>query len=254
MTVTLTLEAAHRDGLDLVALHTSRFVQYVQSLGPEDLDRPVPGTDWTVGETVAHLESVYRRYSVDLRRSSQRAALAEQNADDIAELGIDTERAVATMTDQVAFLATVIDAIPADRLFPFHGGQQVTLAAGWGNLLGELLAHGDDIARATGKPFVIPGGDLEILWRFTTPVLGGWLRAEADDVIETWRLRFPSGTVVLVLDRGTVHVADASSLAPGAQHELEIDDTSELTLAFPYRRRVITHPQLAILASRFHDL
>ncbi|MDP1876214.1 MAG: maleylpyruvate isomerase N-terminal domain-containing protein [Actinomycetota bacterium] len=254
MTATPTLDTAHRDGLDLVTVHTRRFVDYVRSLAPGDLDLPVPGGDWTVGQTVAHLESVYLRYSVDLRRSERRNDLIAQNDDDIAALGIDVDRATATMVDQVAFLASIIDSVPPDRQFPFHGGQQVTLAAGWGNLLGELLAHGDDIVRATGRPFTIPGRDLEILWRFTAQVLQGWLRDEADEVVETWHLRFPFGDVVLVLDHGTLRVATDSDLDVAEHHDLEIEDASEFTLAFPYRRRVITDAQIAILASRFHDL
>ena len=79
-------------------------------------------------------------------------------------------------------------------------------AGGWGNLLGELLAHGDDIARATGSPFAIPSADLEILWRFTAPLLQGWIRPETAPLNEEWRLRFPFGDVDAVLDRGVLRV------------------------------------------------
>jgi hypothetical protein len=140
-----------------------------------------------------------------------------------------------------------------DRTFPFHAGQQITIAGGWGNLLGELLAHGDDLARATGRPFGIPDEDLEILWRFTMPALQGWLSPAADEVAESWGLQLPFGGIVLVIDHGTIRCGPREP-ALAAHHDIEITDVAGFTLAFPYKRRPITDPYAARLASRFRDL
>jgi uncharacterized protein (TIGR03083 family) len=252
VTETLTLESAHVRGFALVQDHTGRFVAYIEGLGDENLGRRITGSDWTVGETIAHLQSVYLRYTTDRRRAPSPQGVAEQNAEDIGTIGVDVAASLASMEEQVGILATLVPHIAPDQRFPFHAGQMTTLAGGWGNLLGELLAHGDDIARATGSPFAIPSRDLEILWRFTAPLLQGWIRPEAAPLNEEWRLRFPFGDIDAVFDRRVLRWGEGEGSGRG--RVLEVDDAAELALAFPYRRRVIEDPALALLATRFYDL
>jgi uncharacterized protein (TIGR03083 family) len=248
----MTLEEAHTRGFEAVREQSRRFTEYLSTLDPASLATPVPGLDWTVGETVAHVESVYLRYTVDLTRAASPAGVAAQNADDIARLGVDVERAIATIDEQVARLARIVDRVAPGQLLPFHSGQMTTLAGGWGNLLGELLAHGDDVARATGAPFAYPSEDTEILWRFAAPVLQGWLRPEAASVVESWRIEFAFGPVDFALDRGEMRWGDLPGEPP--DHVLVVDDAAAFTLAFPYRRRAFTDETAALLASRFRDL
>jgi uncharacterized protein (TIGR03083 family) len=248
----LTLEVAHLYGLELVQRHSARFVDYVTSLDEQALDQPVPGLDWTVGETIAHVQSVYLRYTVDLRRAETPDEVANLNADDIARLGVDVVTATRTIAEQVAAMASLAPHIEPQQIFPFHAGARTTLAGGWGNLLGELLAHGDDIARSTGEPFGIPGDDLEVLWRFTAPVLQGWLRAGATDVRDSWELRFPFGSIGVVFDRGQLGWDD--ELIDDPDHVIHIDDAAEWTLAFPYRRRPMPDELTARLAERFQSI
>jgi len=80
VTETLTLESAHLRGFALVQDHTGRFVAYIEGLGDENLGRRITGSDWTVGETIAHLQSVYLRYTTDRRRAPSPQGVAEQNA------------------------------------------------------------------------------------------------------------------------------------------------------------------------------
>ena len=248
----LTLDEAHGRGFELVRAHTERFIGYLEGLSEADIATPVPGLRWTVGETVAHVRSVYGRYTADPRRAASPQAVATQNAEDIVEAGVDVKAASVFIADQLTYLEAVVPHLAPERLFPFHAGQLTTMAGGWGNLLGELHAHGDDIARATGQPFSIPSVDLEILWRFTAPVLQGWVRAEARDLVEDWRLRFPFGAVDAVLDHGAVRWDIRSAEDP--EHVVEVADVAGFTLVFPYRRRPVTDPTTALLVSRFTDL
>ena len=251
-TQTLTLEQAHTRGFDLVQEHTRRFVDFVRRLPDGSADLPVEGSDWTVGQVVAHVQSVYLRYTQVGRRSPSPRGVAEQNAEELAPLGKDRAAATASILDQLPTMQPLVALVAPDATFPFQAGQRATLAAGWGNLLGELLAHGDDIARATGTDFAIPGPDLEILWRWTAPMLQGWLRPAAKGTRESWRLAFPFGPIDVLLDQGQLRWG--ADLTAPADHVVEVDDTVELTLSFPYRRRVITDPGLALLAARFYDL
>lgn len=248
----LTLEDAHTRGYELVRAHTERFLALVTALDGDDLATPVPDSDWTVGEVVTHVHSVVLRFTVDRRRAPTRHDLAAQNAGDVAELGLNVPAAVASIREQLDALATAAARVPPDRQLPFHAGQTVTLAGGWGILLGELLAHGDDLARATGRSFAIPSDDLEILFRFTGPVLQGWLRATAAAHADTWTLRLPFGDVHLAFDRGRLRWGIVDP-AP-ADHVIAVRDAADFALTFPYRRRPITDPAVALLAARFHDL
>lgn len=248
----LTLEQAHTRGFALVADYTGRFLDHLAALDPAELGRPVPGLDWTVGETIAHVRSVYERYTTDLVRSPSWRALAEQNAADVARIGVDVPAAIRCIRAQLEALAPLVEHVEPDRLFPFHAGQDVTLAGGWGNLLGELLAHGDDIARATGHRFHVAADDLEILWRYTAPVLQGWLRPETGSLSESWRLSFAFGDVDVVIDHGSLRWGDVTVENP--DHTLAIDDAAALALQVPYRRRAIVDPEIALLATRLHDL
>lgn len=248
----MTLTEAHSAGFELVRQHTARFLDYVIGLDSVAAATRVPGSDWTVADTVAHVRSVVRRYTRDRGRADTHRDLASRNGDDIAESGVDIGAAATDIREQIDFLSTVVGEIDPARRFPFHGGQTVTLAGGWGNLLGELLAHGDDIARVTHTTFTIPSADLEVLWRFTGHLLAGWLRDEAGVFDDTWTLRFPFGAIDIGFDRGALRWA--VDHAGNADHLIEIDDVAEFTLGFPYRRRPITDPATALLAARFHDL
>lgn len=250
---TMTLADAHLAGLDLVRHHTRRFGSYVTSLDEPALRAGVPGGDWTVAQTIAHLRAVYLRYTTDTRRADSPAGVGRQNAaDDLTLTRADVAAAAATMAEQLEFLAGVVPHIPPDRRFPFHAGQQITMAGGWGNLIGELLAHGDDIARATSTTFAIPSADTEILWRFTAPVLQGWLRPEAAAGTDTWELRFPFGPITVRFDAGSL-LWDA----PRHDHPdevVEIEDAASFALAFPYGRRTTKDARVRELAGRFARL
>jgi uncharacterized protein (TIGR03083 family) len=252
MEETITLGEAHVKGFDLVREHSSRFASYVRCLSDEEVAQPVPDTDWSVGEVVTHVQSVYERYTADTRRSRTPFDLGEQNGEDVDRIGVDVGRSARSIEEQVDTLASAVAHVDPEQTFPFHAGVATTLAGGWGNLLGELLAHGDDIARATGKDFGVPGEDLEILWRFTSPLLAGWLRRDASVVDESWDLEFSFGVIRLTIADGSLRVGDR--VRRDDHRRIAIADAAEWTLAFPYRRRAFTDPDAALLASRLHVL
>jgi uncharacterized protein (TIGR03083 family) len=245
----LTLAEAHVQGFELVERHARRFTDYVSGLDAAALDRPVPDGSWTAGQTVTHVHSVLERYTTNLRRATSPAEVAVQNDEDIERLGVDVPASVAAIHEHLGFLRQVLPAIEPDREFPFHSGQQITLAGGWGNLIGELLAHGDDIARATGTTFPIPSPDTEVLWRFTAPLLQGWLRDTTAH--DSWLLRFPFGPIGVTFDGADLRWDDE---VPEPDREIVVADAAEFALVFPYRRRPAPDANVAELLNRFELL
>jgi len=108
---------------------------------------PVPGLSWTVGECAAHVVSLYRRLTTDRRPPSTVLELS-------AKLGPDYRDT-------------------------FHAGMQVSYPQGTVVVIGELVVHGDDIARATGAPWHPLPADVLPVWRLAVPLMSGWLRPEA---------------------------------------------------------------------------
>lgn len=252
MRTMLTLEQAHTLGLELAHTHTERFVELVRDLDGTQLALPVHGGGWTVGETITHVESVYLRYAGDRRRSDTPQGVGVQNAEDVERLGSDVARSIAAMRETLTFLDAVVPGIEPDQPLPFHAQRATTIAGALGNMVGELLAHGHDIGAAVGTPFTVPSEDTEILWRFTAPLLDGWLRPEAADLTDSWLLRFPFGDLKATLAGGHL---DWEAAADGdAHHVIEVRDGATLALTFPYRRLPITDPALALLAACFYDL
>jgi hypothetical protein len=244
-------ERWHRWGFELFGRYTQRFVGLIRSLDDTQAKARVAGLDWTAAETAAHVCSLYRRLTVDPRRAPDYDALIRQNAEDVAAIGTDLGAVADEIEQRLAAAGGLVDALSPEQEFEFHLGQKVTLASGMGVLVGELLAHGDDIARATGARWEPSGDDLEILWRVTMPVLAGWLRPASRELDEAWELRFSwkSGPVLLHLHEGQVAIDEPLARPP--DHVVDIDDTVEFTLAFPYGRRPVADPAVARLASLF---
>jgi hypothetical protein len=231
---------------------TGRFVAMLRSLSPEEASRPVAGSDWTVAQTAAHVCSLFRRTTSDDRRAADRDDLVRLNDEGIDEVGGD----VTAIADEIAQLHEVVvqfaPHIPADRAFPFHCGVPVTMAGGLAVIVGELEVHGSEVATAAHRPWHIDPEHLLLVWRHAAPVLQGWLRPEAGDIDEAWAFAFPEARepVVVRLAHGRVTVG-----APDGRpidHTVDVADTIELTLGFPYGRRPLVSPAVARLTTLFH--
>lgn len=237
---------------DPVVEHTKRFTEFIRSLPSDAAMRPVPGLDWSAADVGAHVLSVYRRYTVDPRRAPTLAALAQQNADDVAAIGMNLPAIADEIDQQLETIASVAPQFDPEQRFEFHAGAEVTANAAWANLIAELLVHGDDITRATGIAFTMPERDVEGIWRALLPAATGWLRPEALSIDERYEFRFNFGVVDVHLRGGDVVVDDEPTET--ADHVITSTDAIDTTLAVPYRRRLVRDPTLALFASRFYDI
>lgn len=220
-----------------------RFVALVASLGPQDSARPVPGLDWDVGETIAHVLTVARRGFQDRRRSATAAETSELNEQCLDETPERDPRVLAELlrADLHTAIDVVFPKIPDDLEFPFHGGQTATMTPALRVVLGELLIHGYDVARATGRPWRIEAHEARLL--VPSELLSAWLADDAPDEVYELRLG-TTAPIRLEIRAGRIHLGDGTG---GTVIAL---DPEQFVLQF-YAREPVTDEGLARLQSRF---
>lgn len=120
---------------------------------------PIPGSDWTAGEVAGHLLTVLRRYTRGNPNglSPDAAGVAGLNAIELDELDLVSvaeilDRVWQELADLEQLLPRTID---LHTRLKFHGGVEIDAAAALGNLIGEFLVHGRDVALARRKTWQI---------------------------------------------------------------------------------------------------
>jgi uncharacterized protein (TIGR03083 family) len=169
----------------------------------------IPGSDWTVHDATAHVVSVARRF-IDLPEgrgtwvADPRDLGALNDAQIEALAGLDMQALAARLRGDLTTLAAQVRAYGgAPPSFTFHGGEAVAADVALGILLGELVVHGWDVASATGRPWPIDGGDVELLLEGVEAVLPGWVDHEAaGDLTATFEVRLRGGGTHLWSFRG----------------------------------------------------
>ncbi|HEX8934537.1 MAG TPA: maleylpyruvate isomerase family mycothiol-dependent enzyme, partial [Pseudonocardiaceae bacterium] len=179
-----------------------------------DPDVRAVGT-WTVRDVGAHLASGVPLYTGIVRGEGSTYTcldrIAELNAAGITAI---TNRDRETLADQiesaVAEFVTAVRTTPGDPKVAYHAGILLPVSSVTAILLGEMLIHGYDIAKASGRPWVIPPEHAGLVLRGALPILPYFVdRAAAAGVRASFdiRLRGKDGPrVQLAFDDGSVHV------------------------------------------------
>ncbi len=237
-------------------LATERVTALIGALSQEDLERPVAGLDWTVGETAVHLVVIARRGVNDFRRSSTTEGLAELNALSISEIENHDPLYLADKFSRTMNVAVdkVFAAIPDEMVFEFHGGSKMTVFSAMSVVLGELLIHGNDIAQAVGKAWVIQPHQVIMMLANGWDILTAWLAPDALHLTESYRIHFHGQEFVALLK-----IADGAFTVTRAAADQDADyvihvDPLDFIFAFPYGRRKTDNPDIQRLCSRFKPL
>src|SRR5437763_92820 len=119
-----TSDQAKKSVIAEMASGADRLVALVRSLNPADGGLPVPGLDWTVAETAAHVVTVAGRLLGDRRRSRAAGETDLLNAQCLAEFD---ERDLAALASRIeADMRIVVERVypkvDFDRTYPFHSG------------------------------------------------------------------------------------------------------------------------------------
>jgi uncharacterized protein (TIGR03083 family) len=188
-----------------------RFVGLLRALDPDEAERQVPGMDWTVGETATHMLTIFRR-AADPRRSTTLEGLAELNDVQIAEVDTRDVRLLAdgieahlVVLHRIGSVGTVLWALRVGRWInvPLHMGLWADMPTASSYMLLDCLAHGDDIARATGRAWDIPQDHAALALRSSLPALGTWARREVlDGPPQQARFTFPAADFALCAEVG----------------------------------------------------
>lgn len=158
-----------------------RFAALVSSA--PDTTVPVPGSPgWTVRDVAAHVATVTVRYCDGPEGrgvwTPTPDGVAGLNDEQIAALGTASagELAARMQRDLAALRAQIEGYGDQMPTFRFHGGEQIRADIALGILLGELVVHGHDVARALGRPWPIDPGYVAVIVEGLSPVLPGWVR------------------------------------------------------------------------------
>ena len=162
-----------------------RFVRLVAGLSETDAAQVTTGCPgWTAADVAAHVITLFRRGLGDERRSESPEATAALNALCLTEVTERDPQTVAARidTDGSAVLGN-LRLIPDDMVFPFHAGATSTVVSGTAVILGELVIHGQDIARATGRDWPVDPADATLILSGARPLLEHWLDAEGRQML-----------------------------------------------------------------------
>ena len=140
-----------------------RFFELVRSVPP---DLPLKGSTWTTREVVGHLLTVIRRYTRGPTLGETPRDVDRINDEELAALGAAPCTELLDQLERELKLARELyapEALDLHMKVSFHGGVRIDFAAALGNVIGELLIHGLDLAAAAGRPWSLDDRDAVLI-------------------------------------------------------------------------------------------
>jgi len=173
--------------LERIGQVRERFDRLVRNADP--LARP-PGMKWTVHQIVAHVLTVARRYQGMAHGREYPHPANPRELDVINQRELEAAMApIPQLAHQLLTLAAEMDSFfdavtnePATIRFPAGAViDGITVQTNW---LGELLLHGQDVARAVKTPWELPERDMLLVARGLMQVGPAYLRAAISPAID----------------------------------------------------------------------
>jgi uncharacterized protein (TIGR03083 family) len=221
------VETSREELRDRIALARDRFDRLIRTADP--LARP-PGSDWTVQQVVAHVLSVAHRYrqvarGLDFRRAVDWAEIHVINQAELEAVMAPVPELADQLRELEGEMDDLFDRVSNDRpQILFHFGVMVSGYTGQTNWLSELLAHGQDVARAVGVPWELPERDMLLVLRGMMQIAPALVRADlARDASLCAAFKLPGARPYVV------HVHDGIA----ETHELRPHDRPDAVLRVP---------------------
>jgi len=238
----------------LVDLAQARSALQVAAAGASELIRslpdalaPVPGLEWTVGQTAAHMVAAPMNYllfstgqaepepTIDLRAGNLKRIerVGSENLSELADLLVEE-------TDR--YLNETAN-LPDDHCVPFFGGTRVSLAVQSGILLGEYVVHGRDLTRSAGRPSHIDPSHAILVIAAITAVIPRYLNEEVARGVEVaYEIRVRRGPRFILRVAGNKATVEPGSSA-SVDCRISADPVAFLLVA--YGRQAQWRPVLA---------
>lgn len=148
---------------------TQRFASLGRGIA--DPNVRIPDSEWTVGTCIVHVAAAIGDYADSVAgvrglrsrdpqlgpTNAQIRAVNAQRMNEVADLRVDQLLRLIEETVERFITATAMR--PVDEPYDWYGMQTSTLGAMTGVMLGEILLHGHDIARALRVPWPIDSAE-----------------------------------------------------------------------------------------------
>lgn len=142
---------------------TDRLAGLVRNVTDGDLKAPTPCPEYTVGDLLDHVNGL----SVAFTMAALKTPLEGSGAGDAARLPLDFRESMPQRLDE---LARAWRASEAWEGMTRAGGVDLPGEVAGAVALDEIVLHGWDLARATGQPFEVDEGLLQVVHGFVSSI------------------------------------------------------------------------------------
>lgn len=200
-----------------------------------DASKIAVGT-WTVADVAAHLALLFEIYP-DIVRGQPSPVT---DLDDIPQLSAAfleayPERDPTVLADKIEAAwngyRTAAREVGPGQTMTWHGGIQMRVGTLTGIMLGELLVHGYDVARALDRPWDIERDDAVLTLKAIAELLPHYLSEEGKRARESFRLNVRGGDPITFRFHGGRLEVNEKDIAP-VDCKLSIDPVAFLLVGY----------------------
>ncbi|GHH58238.1 TIGR03086 family metal-binding protein [Lentzea cavernae] len=141
----------------------TQLAEVVRGVRDGDLKAPTPCPDYTVGDLLDHVNGL----SVAFTMAARKTPLEGAGTGDAARLPLDFRESIPARLDE---LAQAWRAPQAWEGMTRAGGVDLPGEVAAAVALDEIVLHGWDVARATGQPFEVEEGLLQVVHGFVSSI------------------------------------------------------------------------------------